>query len=312
MRMTRTTTLLIAACIAGALSWGAWTTLRSRSAPRSPAAPGSPAASGFPGAPGPPAASGFPAPQSRAGVAQEPAAASGTAPAPGAPAAGASAAGVDTHAIATVLGTTITGKDKDNLSSLIGGPLFARFAVENKIEVTDAEIETFLAKMEEMDKQQAVEFEQMRQRLTEALKSPSLSDKDRKAKESQLQTVERLIRMKAEMKAQSDRKQASFDPMKRRIARETIRMWKINRALFQKYGGRVIFQQAGVEPIDAYRDFLKEQEKQGSFEILDKEYEAPFWKYFTDDSMHRFYKDADGAKVINTPWWLMKEQPAGQ
>ncbi len=214
--------------------------------------------------------------------------------------------------IATVLDTTITGKDKDKLSSLIGGPLFARFATENKIEVTDAEIETFLVKMEEMDKQQAVEFGQMRQKLTEALKSPSLSDKDRKAKESQLETVERLIKMKAEMKAQSDKGQASFDPMKRRIARETIRMWKINRALFQKYGGRVIFQQAGAEPIDAYRDFLKEQETQGAFKILDKEYEAPFWKYFTDDSMHRFYKDADGAKVLNTPWWLMKEQPAGE
>ena len=71
----------------------------------------------------------------------------------------------------------------------------------------------------------------------------------------------------------------------------------------------MIFQQAGPEPVDAYRDFLREQEKNGSFQILDKQYRAPFWQYFTNDAMHTFYSKSDGAKFINSPWWLM-EQPA--
>ncbi|MBM2840094.1 MAG: hypothetical protein HW412_622, partial [Bacteroidetes bacterium] len=28
---------------------------------------------------------------------------------------------------------------------------------------------------------------------------------------------------------------------------------------------------------------------------------------FTDDGMHTFYSKGDGAKFINTPWWLMEE-----
>jgi hypothetical protein len=54
--------------------------------------------------------------------------------------------------------------------------------------------------------------------------------------------------------------------MKRQIAQQFVKSWKINKALYAQYGGRVIFQQAGVEPLDAYRDFLKEQEKKGAGE----------------------------------------------
>ena len=72
----------------------------------------------------------------------------------------------------------------------------------------------------------------------------------------------------------------------------------------------MIFQQAGVERLDAYRDFLEEQERQGAFQILDKRYASGFWRYFTNDAMHTFYSKADGEKFINTPWWMMEEPPS--
>ena len=65
------------------------------------------------------------------------------------------------------------------------------------------------------------------------------------------------------------------------------------------------FQQAGLEPLDAYREFLKEQERKGAFQILNKVYEAAFWKYFINDAMHGFYSKDEGAKVMKTPWWLL-------
>ena len=44
-----------------------------------------------------------------------------------------------------------------------------------------------------------------------------------------------------------------------------------------------------------------------AFQILDKKYEALFWRYFTNDAMHTFYSKDDGAKFINTPWWMMEQ-----
>ena len=94
------------------------------------------------------------------------------------------------------------------------------------------------------------------------------------------------------------------DKIAQKTAQSLVQEWKLNKALYKKYGGRVIFQQAGPEPIDAYRDFLKEQEKKGTFKILIKKYELGFWNYFTNDSIHSFI--SDGEQAINTPWWLME------
>lgn len=83
---------------------------------------------------------------------------------------------------------------------------------------------------------------------------------------------------------------------------------KGNSALYAKYKGRVIFQQGGPEPLDAYREFLKEQEQKGVFKIMDQGAKKAFWNYYTDDSMHVFTPAEKAAELINTPWWLMKKE----
>jgi len=40
-----------------------------------------------------------------------------------------------------------------------------------------------------------------------------------------------------------------------------VRSWKLNSTLHRQYGGRVIFQQFGLEPIDAWRKLLEEYER---------------------------------------------------
>jgi hypothetical protein len=211
--------------------------------------------------------------------------------------------------IATVLGKKITLKEKDKLNGIVFGALLEQFAKENKIEPTDEELDSFIIKTEEKQRQMPIKFEKDRQKLIEELKTDKLSEKERTDKEKQLKTIENILRMTREMEEKKkDRAELPIE-RKRKGVERFVRSWKINKALFEKYGGRVIFQQAGVEPLDAYRDFLKEQEKLGNFQIIDKQYEADFWKYFTNDAMHTFYPKDKGAKFINTPWWMMDEPP---
>ena len=35
-----------------------------------------------------------------------------------------------------------------------------------------------------------------------------------------------------------------------------IEQWKASQSLYKKYGGRVVFQQTGPEPLDAYHEYL--------------------------------------------------------
>ena len=84
------------------------------------------------------------------------------------------------------------------------------------------------------------------------LKDISLSLQERKQKESQLKSIGSFLQMTREMKEQGKAVEEQMRPMKRQLVQQFVRAWKINKALYKKYGGKVIFQQAGVEPLDAY------------------------------------------------------------
>jgi hypothetical protein len=90
------------------------------------------------------------------------------------------------------------------------------------------------------------------------------------------------------------------------IAAAFIRQWKINGALYKQYGGRIIFQQGGPEPLDAYRRFLEESAARGDFRIANPDLEAAFWRYYRDDSIHQFFKQGspEEAKAFADPPWL--------
>jgi len=90
------------------------------------------------------------------------------------------------------------------------------------------------------------------------------------------------------------------------VAKMMVASWKFNQGLYKQYGGRVIFQQMGLEPIDALKKFLAELKASGDYEIYDpalandlfKEQEAYFDKKFDNSS------PAEAEKYFATPWWL--------
>ncbi len=217
--------------------------------------------------------------------------------------------GADTNVIAVVLGKKITAKEKDQLNGIIFGTLLQQYAKKHRIEPTDEELDAFVRRTEAMDKRRHAKLERDRERLKKELKSASLSDRDREGKQSELATIESILKSTRELKEQTKGADVMARSANRRIAHQFVMSWKINKALYAEYGGRIIFQQAGVEPLDAYRNFLKDQEKKGAFRIMDKQYEPGFWRYFTNDAMHTFYEKGDGATFINTPWWMMDEPP---
>ena len=62
------------------------------------------------------------------------------------------------NVIAIALGKKITVKDKDRLVGLIFGALLEKFAKDNKIEATEEELDAFVLKTEEMERQNQIKF----------------------------------------------------------------------------------------------------------------------------------------------------------
>jgi hypothetical protein len=201
--------------------------------------------------------------------------------------------------IARILDRKIHELDKNKLREIIFGTLLDEFAEDNNISPAEEELDSFVRATAGAEERHREELDVERNKLREELRTDGLSDEERADKEARLRLLE-----------DSDAiAQEPDDEAERAIAGHFVRIWKINKALHAKYGGRVIFQQAGFEPIDAYRDFLKEQERLGNFEIMDETVAAKFWRYFSDDSIHTFLTEENAAKAFATPWW-MKDEPA--
>jgi hypothetical protein len=72
------------------------------------------------------------------------------------------------------------------------------------------------------------------------------------------------------------------------MAGSIIRQWKINKLLYETNGGRIVYQQLGPEPLDAYRNHLENLQKSGSLSIEDDKLKKVLWVYFTDETMYEF------------------------
>jgi len=166
---------------------------------------------------------------------------------------------------ATVFGEKIQVADADELQGAILTRVFDRYAAERGLAAENAEVDAFVENMK------------------------------RGMAERGLTAEDGLTPQEA----------AEVDAMRREMGRAMIRQWKINKSLYESYGGRVIYQQLGPEPLDAYRHYLKERHSAGDFSIEDPSMAAAFWRYFTDDSIHDFMEPggAEEAHAFAMPPW---------
>jgi hypothetical protein len=166
---------------------------------------------------------------------------------------------------ATVLGEEVRTSDARELKETILTRLFDRYAEKHGIEVSDAEIDAYVVSV-------------------------------KRGMHAMGLTAEEAL---------SPEEAAQVEQMRRDMGRAMIRQWKLNRALYERHGGRIIFQQLGPEPLDAYRRYLEDRQVAGDFTIHDRSLEGAFWRYFTDDSMHDFYEhgsDAESQAFAIPPW----------
>ena len=217
--------------------------------------------------------------------------------------------GSNSVVIAVVCGQVISRQDQPRLDGMIFETLLEKFARENKITPTEAELDAFTRGTDEQRKDHQQELEQDLPELRRELQSTTLPERDRKDKEELLRLTERALSSFREIQSLSRDQADELRLLNRRRAEQFVLRWKINQALYRKYGGRVIFQQAGLEPLDAYRDVLRDQERTGAFIIVDKDSEKEFWRYFTTESMHQFLPAEEAARSMETLGWLWEKQP---
>lgn len=100
---------------------------------------------------------------------------------------------------------------------------------------------------------------------------------------------------------------AAKAPFPAEFAREMIIQYKIDRSLYEAYGGEVIFQLANpFQPVGAYRAFLRDQERLARYEIIDIDYRECFWQQFSTPNS---YVVPESEIDFSQPWWQRMKRP---
>ncbi|HSN71467.1 MAG TPA: hypothetical protein VLT59_08150 [Steroidobacteraceae bacterium] len=203
-----------------------------------------------------------------------------------------------------VYDTVIRTNDAEELRYVILKTLTDRYADQKGITVSDAEIDAYIARMAAAMAQHRKEQEALRDELAGKLSTATLSASEREKLEAELETATEMVANLAPETGDTVEEAREIEAARREIATAFILQWKINRALYQQYGGRIGYQQGGPEPVDAYREFLEEHAAAGDFQIRDEGFERAFWAYYRNDSIHSFYPSGseDEAKAFADPW----------
>jgi hypothetical protein len=151
-----------------------------------------------------------------------------------------------------------------------GKPIVDRFVKQHKIEATPQDIAAFQKTAMERRQQSLVNMETQLVKIQAELAASGLSDEKRAELEKTQANLERVLPMLR-------------DPSRAEIPEAMARMFivatKTERELHRKYGGRVIFQQAGPEALDARRRLFEEAEKTGDLKFDDPGVRHLFYYY---------------------------------
>ena len=185
--------------------------------------------------------------------------------------------------------------------------LFEDFVKQNKLQATKAEIQEFVDHQERFMEQDRKRREKELQGIKKQLKSDKLTQSQRSKLEEHKATLESL--------EQSDKliKAMKFIPsvlQQKHICAPWVENWKVNKALFEKYGGMVATTKFGPDPVGARRMLIKEYAKEGKFVILHKELEKAYWEMLSKKPRYIAAPD----QIDFTPYWKkpLEEETAKQ
>jgi hypothetical protein len=171
-----------------------------------------------------------------------------------------------------------------------GGPVLDRFVAQRKIDATGDEMKAFRNYSRRSVEKLVRELEEKLAKVKAKLAAPDLADAIKTDLEKERAGLEEsVLQMRETLKVDESKG----------LGRALIIGWKVERELHRQYGGRVIFQQFGLEALDARRLLFEEAEKQGDLKFADAGVRHLFYYY-----AKMRHTEVDAKFMEERPWFL--------
>ena len=135
---------------------------------------------------------------------------------------------------------------------------------------------------------------------------------------AQLKTIEEKLAAldlqeeeKGKLEIEKQAIQFMMTPPGESFAAFALKNLKFQRHIYLKYGGgRILFQQAGLESFDATHKWIESLEEAGKFKITDPKLRSVLFHYYTAQNHGSFLsRDEEYIREITEPEWLEKSSP---
>jgi hypothetical protein len=169
------------------------------------------------------------------------------------------------------------------------------FVAQEKIAASDADLEAYAKWNEEFQRREKARRAQRQEQIEAALKQPNLALAQREQLLRERDTYQKAARYDVEREAA-----ARDSGSRQRVWAPWITSFKANKALYDKYGGRVGLTKFGPEPIGALEALLREREKAGALRIFDAALAKEFWAWYAVQPR----RPAKPEEIDFTYYWL--------
>lgn len=152
-------------------------------------------------------------------------------------------------------------------------------------------------------------------RVEELLASGAYSEDQQRKMRSLLASVKTSIAFYNERESYKENMPPEFHDMvaeaERGLAETMMRNWKINKALYEEYGGRLAIREGAVEPVDAMDKFLGYIRETGKLAIIDPEFKDVFreMELFIAGPHDPLPEGSDYSEYYSAPEWQFNNLP---
>ena len=194
-----------------------------------------------------------------------------------------------------------TGRLRVELLRLFGAPVMRvyRQAHEAEITPTEAEIATATAYFDRNHRERIKGRESELRGKLKAVEKKLASKEHNEEEKQRLETEQLVLQVKLKLPGRS-------------LALFVLKNWKLQRHLYDNFGGgRILWQQAGLEAFDATRRWLESLETAGKFKITDPALRTAFYEYWTTHDHGAFLVDDEMRirREFLEPEWRIESSP---
>jgi hypothetical protein len=217
----------------------------------------------------------------------------------------------DAPLVARVFGDTIRMRNPEDAKQAILVRLLDQYAREKGIVAEPAEVDAQARDIRGTLQSDRQKWNARLEAIERRLRERSLGQAERKSLSAERNTLKTLL-------GDAPPGTPAIAPLEddrivRTLASGAVRQWKIDRALYQQYGGRIAAHPGGPEPHDAYRRFLEERSARQDFQIFSPELEQAFRQRYAVDAPYRFLRTGspEEASAFAAPPWQHAAPKAG-